>query len=263
VTRDAFGTDMYDFGARNLVSTPKGLFVGSANQAHGTKIWRTRVSPCESLVHRGRSASADPGAPQRLLTDAQRQGTVVSWRASAGATRYRVMRAAFVNFPLTLGPPTVMPDGFQLDGQVPNVVPPGTPGAKQIDVPVMQNFVPVGSARASVYVDRTAKPGVRYAYRVVAVGSSGLRSPPSAVQTAPDPRPAPTFGELRRVIGRASPDLTLASAARSRARRGDRHATLRILARLRRSVGPDSDAGDLVERLERHVRYANLAGGAM
>lgn len=273
VTRDAFGGNMYDFGARSLVSTRAGLFIGSANHAQGAKIWRTRVGACSSLVgmaanrrsrHGGRTlrlASADVRAPQRVLTDKQRAGTVVSWRRSAGATRYRVLRAAYGSIQLTLAPPPVMPNGLLAEDQDPVIADPGTPGAKQVDLPVLQDFVPLGTVRETFYVDRTTKQGERYAYRVVAMGTSGQQSPPSSMQTAPDPRPAPTFEQVLREIGWGRGGGRLVTAATIRNGRGDRPATLRILARLRRSVGRDTEARALIERLQRRIRFAGLAGG--
>jgi hypothetical protein len=79
--------------------------------------------------------------------------------------------------------------------------------------------------------------------------------------TAPDPRPVPTFAQILREIGAATPGGRLATAARVLSGEGDRPATLRLLARLRRSVAPGSDAADLIDRLGRRIRYAGLAGG--
>jgi hypothetical protein len=274
VTRDAFGqSNMLDFGGRNLVSSPAGLFVGSANHPQGTKVWRSRVGACSSLVgrarkryaqeHRGRlqAASAEVTAPQRVLTDAQRAGTVVSWRPTAGASGYRVLRAAYLSVPLTLRDPPVLPSGFMLEDQVPDIVRRGTPGAREIDLPVLAQFTPIGTARNTFYVDRTARPGRRYAYRVVAVGASGYRSPPSALHTAPDPRPAPTLEQVIRELGLASAAGRLVTEARAELAGQGRRAQLRTLAQLQRSVGPDTDAGDLIERLQRRIRYSGLAGG--
>jgi hypothetical protein len=274
VTRDAFGeSNMLDFGGRTLVPAPGGLFVGSANHAQGTKIWRLRVGACNSLTggarkryarghrRRSRAAATAVAAPQELLTDAQRNGNVISWRASAGASQYRVLRAAYLNVPLTLRQPPVLPDGFMMEDQVPDIVPPGTPGSEQVDLPVLQAFTPVGTASRSVFVDRTARRGQRYAYRVVAVGASGYASPASAMQTAPDPRPAPTFEQVIRDIGTTTAARRLAKDVLVQAAGEGRRAKLRTLARLQRSVGPGTDAADVLERLRRQIRYAGLAGG--
>jgi hypothetical protein len=43
VTRDGFG-DRHNFGARTLVSTPQGLFIGTANQVSGAEVWLVTAS---------------------------------------------------------------------------------------------------------------------------------------------------------------------------------------------------------------------------
>lgn len=263
VTRDAFGGNMYDFGARNLVRTRAGLFIGTANHAQGTRVWRTRVSPCSSLVGRRTivARSVRPAAPRRVLTDAQHAGTVVSWRGSAGAARYRVLRAGYRSIPLTLVPPPIMPNGFRLEDQIPVFVPPGTPGAKEVDFPLPGVSSPIGTTRATYFVDRTRRHGRRYAYRVIAEGASGRRSRPSNIQVVPDTRPVPTFEQLRQSLERRRAALPIAAAAMAAHRERDRGATLRGLARLRRAVGADAEIRDLIERLERRVRFAGAAEG--
>ncbi|MGZ4195328.1 MAG: hypothetical protein ACXVVQ_07205 [Solirubrobacteraceae bacterium] len=267
VTLNAFDPgNMYDFGARSLVPTPAGLFVGSANHALGTKVWDVPISPCQSLVNRPRLATSQfvaaaktPPTPQGLLTDSQTKGTVVSWDATLGATRYRVLRSADLNVPISLAPPYVLPDGFTLDSEVPNVVAPGTAGAASFNLPVPESFVPVATTHRSYFVDRTTKRGQRYLYRVVALGPLGQQSQPSIMQSAPDPRPKPTFAQVLQAVGPAAAG-TVATASVADAGH-ERASMLRTLALLQRSVGADSDAEDLIERLERQVRYAGLAGG--
>jgi hypothetical protein len=274
VTRNAFGqSNMLDFGGRNLVPSPAGLFIGTANHVQGVRVWRNRVGACSTLVgdrrrrhalkQRRRAVAPSVGiaAPRGLLTDAQRAGNIVSWLPTGGVERYRVMRAEYESLKLTLADTPVMPDGFMLETQVPEVVPPGTPGAREVELPVLRDYTTIATARQPFYVDRTSKRGRRYAYRVIAVGASGDRSPPSAVQTAPDPRPPPTFAQLARMLGASTPSGKLALAARAQSDRGRRKAQLRMLAQLKRSVDPDSDAGGLADRLQRHIRYAAVAGG--
>jgi len=43
--------------------------------------------------------------------------------------------------------------------------------------------------------------------------------------------------------------------------RSDRRAALLTMARLRRSLSPGHDAADLIERLQRRIRFAGVAGG--
>jgi hypothetical protein len=125
---------------------------------------------------------------------------------------------------------------------------------------VMAGFTTVGTTRRPFFVDRTARPGRRYAYRVLAETPSGARSVPSNLQVVPDPRPVPSVAEVvRRAGGPAPPAMaTMAIAARStRARRE----TLRALAAMGRRAAGDADLQDLIERVRRRVRYAGIAAG--
>ena len=64
ITRDAFGGNRYDFGARNLVPADGRLYVGSANHAQGTKVWAYRARDCPGTAHRRRD-DAGPSSPRR------------------------------------------------------------------------------------------------------------------------------------------------------------------------------------------------------
>ena len=260
ITRDGFGGHKDDFGARNFIASGSGLFVGTANHVTGTKIWRYPGVGCPKTAA---VAAGAPAAPRRLLTDVQRAGTVLSWAAARSdppGTRYRVLRASYEQVPVTLAAPPVERNGFPLEGQLPVIVPPGTAGGTAVDVPVMLDFNTVGMTSAPYFVDRTARRGDRYAYRVVAETTSGTRSAPSNMQVVPDPRPVPTLEQVRRGIGPTAFDrrATMATLARSH---GARAAVRRSLARLRRETRPGSDIRLLIERLERRVRYTGIADG--
>jgi hypothetical protein len=255
ITRDAFGGNRYDFGARNLVPAAGELFVGSANHAEGTKVWSYGANDCGGAATAAAATNRTrPPIPQALMTDVQREGTVLSWRSAAAAgTSYRIMRATYTDVPLGLSRPDVLPDGFPLEGALPGVGPPGAKGLRTADVPMTKGFTTIGTTRNRFFVDRTAQRGARYAYQVVAEAApSGARSAPSNVQVVPDPRPAPGFaaaGVRGAAMGRVADDAAA------------RRATLRHVARLRRAARPGSDRRLLLERLERRVRYAGIAGG--
>ena len=74
--------------------------------------------------------------PQHLLTDVQRHGTVLSWEHGGTPARYEVIRSAPTSLPLSFTQPLPNPSGFWYEGQLPQLVPPGTPGSDQVDVPV-------------------------------------------------------------------------------------------------------------------------------
>jgi hypothetical protein len=254
ITRDAFGGNRYDFGARNLITGDGQLFVGSANHARGTKVWTYGANDCPRTTTPAAGAkSTRPAIPQALMTDVQRDGTVLSWRSPAApaATRYRVMRATYTDLRLGLSRPELMPNGFPLEGALPRVGPPGASGTRTADLPVTQGFSTIGTTRKPFFVDRTARTGTRYAYEVVAEAPSGAASAASNMQVVPDPRPAATFAAAGVSATESMSRLAHDEAAR--------RATLRRLARLRGASHPGSDRWLLLERVERRVRYAGIA----
>jgi hypothetical protein len=253
ITRDAFGANRYDFGARNLVPADGLLYVGSANHAQGMKVWAYRSRDCPDSATAAKQSH--PPVPEALMTDVQREGTVLSWRSPAAAgTRYRVMRASYSDVRLDLSPPASMATGFPLEGAVPTIGAPGTAGSSTADLPVSEGFVQIGTTSERFFVDRTARPGERYAYQVVAEASSGVRSAASNMQAVPDPRPAPSLTAAG-VRGAASTMSRVANDAAAR------RATLRRIAELRDAARAGSDRRLLLERLERRVRYAGIAEG--
>ena len=96
-------------------------------------------------------------------------------------------------------------------------------------MPVTKGFTTIGTTRERFFVDRTARPGARYAYQVVAEAPSGARSAPSNVQVVPDPRSAPSLAAAG-VRGAAATMSRVADDAAAR------RATLRRIARLRRAA---------------------------
>jgi hypothetical protein len=259
ITRDAFGGNRYDFGARNLIPGDDRLYVGSANHAQGTRVWSYRGNGCPGTSTAAGAAAKSarrPPIPQALMTDVQKDGTVISWRSAAAATgtRYLVMRATYTDVQLGLSPPAVMASGFSLEGALPRVGAPGAGGSNTADLPVTKGFVTIGTTDERFFVDRTARRGARYAYQVVAEAPSGARSAASNVQAVPDPRPEPALAAAR-LHGAAARMSRVAGNASAR------RATLRRIARLRRAARPGSDRRLLLERLERRVRYAGIAEG--
>jgi hypothetical protein len=253
LTRTAFGRDPYDFGVRNLTAARGAVFIGTANHAFGTRIWDDDLSPCRRPSGASRLHAAQ--APRRVLTDVQRDGTVVSWESTADAVRYRVERAEYVDAPVSVWDSPVAPEGFALEGAQPKLAPPGAPGSVAVDVPVRKPFESLGTTSRAFFVDRTRRPGARYAYQVVAENPGGSVSKPSNVQVVPDPRPPATFAELERAGVRPRAIASLAGGRR----RGDEGALAR-LARLARAARNDR-IRQVAYRLERRLSYQHLAGG--
>ncbi len=277
ITRDAFGTSEYDFGARTLQPEPGGgsLYIGSANHAQGTMILDDRDPLCGSLVH-GREAraarsthrSVRPARPSAMIADNLAKGTLLSWKASPAATRYQILAAPEVNLTVWLKPPPTLPGGFQLEGATPTVTSPEAPGSLPVQVGVTGQFEPVASTTGSSYIARTH---TRRVYEVVAENAAGETSEPSNVQIGPTPEPPSTFASLRTQLVPASGSGSGAFVARaghtSRAGRvldaaeadwwhGHQRRALRRLAQLQRMAGSgEEEVAALAMRLERRLRY--------
>ena len=255
VTKTAFDGDPFDFGVRTLTAHTRGLFIGSANHAYGTRIWRYGRSDCGSS--RGAPRARPARAPGHLLTDTQRDGTVVSWEPSDRTARYRVERAEYVEAPLSVWRPQGNPAGFFPEAATPRPAPPGAPGSVDVRVPVRRPFRVLGTTSRPYFVDRTRQPGKRYAYQVVAETARGGASRPSNMQVVPDPRPPATFRELGE-----TGSTSKAVAAIAQAHREEHDPSLARLTRLARTA-KDERLRQLAYRLERRLRYQDVAGGTV
>jgi hypothetical protein len=184
-TSNAFGSSMYNFGARTLVSTPYGFKIGSANHAEGLSVFKDRtVRPCakNGKKKNGTADTSSTGvaAPDSLASAATADGTALTWTASNGATSYQVLRASYVTTDAVnvVKPPSLdgMPIGEMPDPTIANTTAP-------ISVPTA--FTQIGTSDTASFTDTTATPGASYLYEVVAVGSDGSVSAPSNVTGAP------------------------------------------------------------------------------
>jgi hypothetical protein len=187
-TQNAFGDGLYNFGARTMVSTPaSGFFVGSANHAQGTTVYRDlglrpcTVAPAKKKVNGPVSPVEIAGPPQPPVDLAASNGTTgpsLTWTPVPGATSYQVLRSGYVttNAVDVVKPPSV--DGFQLTTNAPP-----TTGQTTPPVSVPTAFQQVGTTSNGTFTDTTAQTGQVYLYEVVAVGSDGSKSLASNVVT--------------------------------------------------------------------------------
>lgn len=246
ITRDAFGANPFDFGARTMVATPEGLAVGSADHALGTAVYIKRLGACSAGIKTGRSTKSVQ--PRSLLADPQRNGNVVSWNGAAGTT-YRVLRAEQPEVTLSVKGPALMPNGFATEDATPEIVPPGTAGSHEVAMMGYGQFYSVGSTKSGVWVDKDAVAGMKYAYRVEAVDSAGRTLGSSGVQVVPSPSPALTVGAVKREIGEQTGSAFASGGPTS-------------IEALRSAAAGDEQLLDQVDRLARTLRYQSLAGGS-
>jgi len=286
VTRNAFGDGAWNFGARSLVSTPFGLFVGSTNHVEGTSVWLGDASPCGSagagggtaqfgLAKRGSSTTSGGSkvdvapAPRRLVAATAPCGTGLSWDAAPDARRYRILRAEYRPYRVNLNvPPRLTGDGFSPDAMAVPATP-GSPHTRSVDIPVAGAYVDIGTTASTTFVDRTAKKGTHYNYEVVAIDRAGKPSQPSNVATVSAPASQVGFAGLqaavRRLDGHPRQVLALTAAARTAWSASGPSASVKLLAKLRTALAAHkgeasavADARDAIFRLER-VASMNVA----
>jgi hypothetical protein len=117
ITLDGFG-NMFDFGVRNLASTPYGLFVGTANDYYGLDVFRAILTPNEPpLGQLGPGSQSDAiygsinnlpsrtAAPNELDVEISHGQPLLSWQPVLGAVRYHVLRAPLRTILLSNQPP--------------------------------------------------------------------------------------------------------------------------------------------------------------
>jgi hypothetical protein len=276
VTRDAFGDGEYNFGARNFVTGygPSGeeLYIGSANIAGGTTIVDYHESICSSGINKHGVVSAPSAMIAESAGKGASKGTLLSWKPSPSAARYRVLAASTTKLTLYLQPqPSLTHDAFQFEGAQPIVSSPETPGAVPVSFSLPGEFESIATTSDPYFVAHSSAHRV---YEVVAETASGEQSDPSNIQIVPTPEPAATFGSVQAAIGSsaagnamtaraasASSAQRLLDAARSAWARGQRPAALRDVQRLQSLAGAQPDQlSALAARLERRLLYGEAAG---
>ena len=247
-TINAFGDGDFNFGARTMLNTPIGGFIGSANFVQGTRVfaaWPGTAAPAcspfsisgywsapfNALITKSdgslirsfatpsnSNASFNPSdatsQPMLLMAEDQPGGKVLSWDPSAGAKLYRVYRAELTpNSKVGVPSPdlAITSPGVTL----PEVI--GVPdnGPAVPDVNILGPYRPIGVTTFPIFVDKTARKGAAYAYEVQAVSSNGSVSGYSNMIVSPSETENPTFNSVQAFIDSllAKGQLTQDSAA--------------------------------------------------
>ena len=133
--------EMFNFGVRNMASTPYGLFVGSANYYYGANIYRGVPAPAAPAL----------AAPQHVEINTLCAGSpVLAWDATAGAASYQVSRARLASIQL-----------------------PATPSSPPVTAYYPLSSTVVATTTTPGYLDASAVPGQRYLYTVAATDGAG------------------------------------------------------------------------------------------
>jgi hypothetical protein len=286
-----------DYGVRTFASTPYGLFLGTANEYYGTRVFRgvhgevhtiylPLVQASGGSMMRARQPGPGPSVlqapnhgsdfvkpPERLEVESQDGAVVLSWELPSGAARFRIYRSDFTSLQQAL---RQAQEGHQNTAnhqlQIPDLDP---------DVWVPGPFVEIGTTDQFFFVDTPARPDQHYYhYYVLAEDAQGNISQPSNLVRVPFLRPVVTFDSLRnsvadwagrsKVRNRDALDeilLTLADA-RNNAKEGHLDSVVRQLEQLHSTVthsGPvmlDSWRAEeleiLLAKLTRRARLAQI-----
>jgi hypothetical protein len=242
-TLNGFGNP-FEFGARTMVTSPTGAFVGSANHAQGTTVFRGL--PIFDFSGVTGLAGTSLQAPGRLEAESKDGSILLSWDGVPGTSRYEVFRSTFQsNQQLNVGSPLNVP-------QVPNdgrrlLVPAGLQvGALAADAWIPGPFTSIGTTNDLFYEDRTAASGVHYAYYVKADGMGGAASRSSNMVVTPNNASAVTFDQLVTIVQNLSgrgkfhgdPGQFVRSVtdARDKAKKGDIGGASQIVSALRQQI---------------------------
>ncbi len=240
----------FDFGIRTMVTTPYGMFIGTANDHFGTQIFRSVRGPFPII---------DP--PGNLEVEPSKTGAaMLSWLASTrGATSYQVWRAERL--------PILLRDDLNFEnwnGVIGNKVPDIYVGPYQL----------IGTTPDLFYIDSTVQAGHKYMYYVLGAGANNVVSQPSSLVSFPLLLPPVTFaqllGEVNKWVlrGRFIPPDPLGSNARQQLLNSQAHAAacqinaaiadLNPAAAAGAVLNPDSaDVSVLFNKLVRRLQLFN------
>lgn len=314
-TIDAFGDGQYNFGARTMLNTPIGGMIGTANFVEGARVFSAtpgsalpscspfsisdywsapfNLAPSQNdgtlspafAAPSASSAAFDPASgssqPAILLADVQPGGTVLSWDPASGAKMYRVYRAEFIsNSKIGIPSPHVIQ--ASPSDLIPEVVEVPDSGPIDPNANILGQFKPIGTSMLPFYVDKSAQPGVTYAYEVRAESGTAGVSGFSNMVVTPSEAANPTFSSTNSFIsslvakGQLSQDsaATISATLNTAQQQSAQNQTLKALKTLGKviqAVEPGSGliADDVyaeelatqVSSLQRSVALAKIAMG--
>jgi hypothetical protein len=182
-------------------------------------------------------------SPTRVLAVGTPGCSALAWDAAPGARRYRILRADYhsVNIDAKLSPAQIAMLSPDM-AMSPSRLAAGATIDKRVWV--AGPYKAIGYASGTSFVDKSAKAGGRYDYKVVAVDVNGHASQPSNVASLPETSSSVVFGQLSTAVQRlvdATPKATvglnaLAKSARTTWLQAGPSASRTTLAKLRNAV---------------------------
>jgi len=184
VDQTGFG-DGYNMGARTMVSTPYGLFLGSANPFYGLNVYRgSNSTPDGSPMSGTLSGSADavpPNPPLHVQVEGAPSGVLLSWDApSGGAQQYHIFRRSF----------------DPIDVNIAGV------GDSSAAYNASNGWDEIGVTDKLTYADSAASLLGRYAYQVKSDSGQGVLSEYSNFVIFPAAAPAVSFADARESLNK-------------------------------------------------------------
>ena len=177
VDQQGFG-DPYNMGVRTMVSTPIGLFLGSANPFYGLNVYKGSNTTPDVLTSSGTlSGSADavqPNPPLHVQVEGAPSGVLLSWDAPpAGAQQYHIFRRSY----------------DPIDVNIAGV------GDSNVAYDANNRWDEIGVTDKLTYADSAASLLGRYAYQIKSDNGQGLLSEYSNFVIYPSAAPAMKFSD--------------------------------------------------------------------
>ncbi len=172
--------DEFNFGFRSLLSTPYGLFVGTANYYYGLEVWQGIPTGFTSPSGKPNASAriSVPDAPSGLQLEGGPQSALLSWRPSQrNVRRYLVYRS----------------DTSQLQSG----------SAREL----------IGTTTGTFFVDKKMMPGSTYVYRVAAESAGGEVSDASNIAEFPSQLPPAAFSDVTALLRQYEAQGRFVSAA--------------------------------------------------
>ena len=171
--------DGYNMGVRTLVSTPLGLFLGSANPFFGLKVYKGVNTTPDHVAAAGTvSGSADdvqPNPPMHVQVEGAPSGILLSWDApSGGAQQYHIFRRSY----------------DPIDVSIAGV------GDSSAAYNASSRWDEIGVTDKLTYADSAASLLGRYAYQIKADNGQGLLSEYSNFVIFPSSAPEMKFSDV-------------------------------------------------------------------
>ena len=167
----------YNFGVRSLLSTPVGLFLGTANPFYGLEVFRgssttpDKLPPASGVL----SPAVQPSPPLHVQVEGAPAGVLLSWDAPPnGAQQYHVFRRSYEPINVEVAEFGISPPTYA----------------------AANHWEDIGVTDQLTYADTSASLLGKYAYQVKSENSDGMQSEYSNFAIYPSAAPAVKFEDV-------------------------------------------------------------------